>query len=151
MEYQMTNLQWNDSLDTLIAGIRPEAFQHSTLCLVRSATQDSIEGSFDFGETWDILPVSELIATCIVKDVLLPKAIYQLVRLVLKKEHPTIELAALSAQIRYIQANSQCSCFATSTTASANSVNSLSTTSPRCEEESGCSFWGCLYWATFLR
>ncbi len=140
--------------------LEPREYEHTTLCLVRAATDEFLEASFDFGSNWIRLPMAEVVSATVLKTVDLPKARYPLVRLVMDEEHPGIELAAVSAQLVHMQTRSQagCSCSDSDMGPSAIAPRKMEQ-GPRwtgsclelCAPESGCDFWSCVYWCAFLR
>ena len=141
-------------LRALRDAIRPTQFEHTLLCFVRAIAEDSVEASLDFGETWDKLPLSEVSAAHVVKDVALPKATYQLVRLVLTDVHPMIELAALGAQVRLMRSFGGCGQVAAQPNAQNRPPLPLGARGhcrDLCAEATGCDYIDCLFWCAFLR
>jgi hypothetical protein len=134
--------------------IRPEQFEHTMLCFVRAVAEDSVEASLDFGETWEKLPLSEVSSAHVAKDVALPKATYQLVRLVLTDVHPMIELAALSAQVRLMRSFGGCGQVAPQPNAQNRpplGIVRAGFCRDLCADQSGCDYIDCLFWCAFLR
>lgn len=124
--------------------IAPEDYPGSMLCFVRAASETELEASLDLGETWDHLPVGEIVGAEVVKQIVRPRAAYQLVRLTLKDAHPTIEIAALRAQVRSLRGLLK-----------RDPVERIYTCEDLCMESpftsSGCSYVNCLFWCVFLR
>jgi hypothetical protein len=58
-------------VQSLRESIRPRNLEGTTLCLVRSVADDSIDASFNFGEDWHAFPLSEIISAETVRTVTL--------------------------------------------------------------------------------
>ena len=129
----------SSDLQTLSQSINPKDYRSTMLCLVRSTTDDEVEASLDLGETWDRLPLDELTGAEVVKQVEMPDAAYDLVRLFLKEPHPTIELVALSAQVRLMK----------DPPTERGHCMYLCHESPYTKH--GTAFVNCVFWCAFLR
>lgn len=141
------------SLLSKLRSAKPVFHTHTILTFIRETMDDYVEVSPDFGATWEKFPLSEIVDAEIIKNIPMPKGSYPLVRLILKEEHPTIEIIALRAQVKYLNANGECQCEATDGTV----PNGIGTRMLRvqcgtiCADESGCDWWACIYWCGFLR
>jgi hypothetical protein len=137
--------------------VQPKDHASTTLCFVKSITADAMEISFDFGVNWDTVPVSEVTGAEVVKRVERPAAQYDLARLYLKESHPTIEIAALSAQVRHLQKSPGCDCGTTPANQRGLQVEgadpdpNVMRCGDICAGLSGCEWTRCLFWCAFLR
>jgi hypothetical protein len=134
------------------AELKSVEFTNTILCLARGGTPTSLDASLDLGNSWTELPLAETSDAEVIKTIDLHAARYPLVRLFLATEHPTIEIAALEAQVRLMRQH-PCSC---TTTNSASQVRPFyghggGSVLEMCADETGCDFVACVYWATFLR
>src|SRR5205085_403431 len=84
--------------------------EHSLITITRAVTDTHVEASPDFGETWENLPLAEIVDVEVLKDVPTVRGSYPLVRLLLQEEHPTIEIAALRAQVRALRSGLKRGC-----------------------------------------
>jgi hypothetical protein len=151
------------NLDLLKEQIHPRTFRHTTICFVNSISEDNIEISFDFAYSWTKVPLTEIEAAYVLKEVELPTSRHPLVRLELNDNHSTVEIAALLAQLDYEKnCNSHCKCNENEETMSSNKTSSRHKAHTRrmkwsgsplehCAGEKGCGFWACVYYHAFLK
>lgn len=133
-----------------------QSYKNTILCLVRSGDQDSLEASLDFGASWNRFPLDEATNAEVVRQVDLPKGSYPLVRLALKDDHPTIEIAALKAQVdmmRRVTQSSPCGCGSQPASSTVGEVIPFGPWGKSCLElcsdENGCGWAACIYWCAF--
>ena len=141
------------SLNAKLQGVKPVFHKHTIVTFIRETTANYLEASPDFGQTWVKFPVSEIDDAEVIKQVPTAKGSFPLVRLLLKEDHPTIEIAALRAQVRFLTAGGNCSCN--------DKTSSIQPTGGTymmplqcgsvCAGETGCDWWACVYWCGFLR
>lgn len=130
--------------------IRPRSFEGTTLCFVRAVGETAIEASFDFGATWHDFPLTEIVSAETVRTVTFQNASYELVRLFLREDHPTIEIAALTAQVRHLQGKDR-SCGCGERKAARTSAARDLHCDELCRDKVGCDWWDCMFWCIFFR
>lgn len=159
-------------IDRLREGIRTSEPPHGTTCIVRSITDTHVEAQFDPDAVgaWVLLPVEEIKAATVLRQITLMTGEYSVVRLELADAHPHVEIAALTAQVnRLLDAEHEpCSCGSAASQprrhveGSAASVASkrlqTETAEPGaagpldchrlCKRLKGCEYWGCMFGCT---
>jgi hypothetical protein len=142
-------------LQTFRQSISPKDHSDTTLCFIKSMSADSMDISFDFGVSWDTVRVDEITHAEMVKRVDMSHAQYDLARLFLKESHPTIEIAALSAQVRHLRGKTGCDCASAAAGQRVHQTEEESASSWQCGDlcagETGCAYTRCLFWCAFLR
>ena len=155
-------------IDNLREGIRTSEPPHSTTCIVRSITDTHVEAQFDPDAVgaWVALPIGEIKAASVIRQIKLLTGEYSLVKLELEDEHPQVEIAALTAQVnQLLNGNHETCCCGGAAQARPQvqpALASLASTryqtepadpgdpGPRdchrlCKGLRGCEYWGCMF------
>jgi hypothetical protein len=148
MAKQPASRNASEDLTSLRNALGPRDLKGTILCFVRDITHSEIEVSFDMGATFERVSSEEISGAEKVKQVVLANAIYDLVRLYTKDYHPTIEIAALSAQVRSQRAyppRQSCGC------SEPQARDGVLHCRDVCAEAHGCDWVNCVFWCAFLR
>jgi hypothetical protein len=131
------------------AAIKTAEYPHSTTCFVRRVTDTHVEACFriEVNNEWVMLPLAEITSFDILRQVKMTSGVYSLVKLGLQDEHPTTEIEALRAQVRFMRDNprSPCGCQGDFLALPSAERRPFYDCLKLCENLTGSAYWNCMW------